>query len=509
MKSFREDEDIDYPNQKTHRSSLYSQSSGLAAMLKGSNMFGLYSKLVNEYTNRNLTKSQDILNAFEGIRKVLERHFGEPFIKGLPVHHFTAALLWTPHSSNQDASQVKHTSKDFAPLMPSWSWAGHAGRVCYGWSGSRDLVGDNEASYKCVPVVVEFAFIELSDRYLSFQRSRPWYTWQGIESPNYSVKYVHDGREIQSPGCGRFLIHYVHFGISFLRRLEVHLLKAVFPKHHHTSDGVRGLEWHQNESEILTFLNSYRRLILSFPFSHMPTLQEFERALRLYRICHNSNSNLDFWPFNCVNENQQVRDTAMGPAESGESQEYPDDSDMKWPFACVPSPSTLRNRLLAGPIVISAVHEGLSFWATVHNFAPERLQGGQLFRNSFSASSYSTTIDGTIQCNVAMLRFTIDSGVSPGQESQTATVFRNAASQPCGIILENEDMCVARINGRRCYLIFLSTCLLEKEVVWDNYIIVAETTETAVWERIAIARVLPSSLEMLDDRGTYRYVQLK
>ena len=506
LKCYREDEDIlDYPNQRTKQSNLYSHNAGLAAMLNNSNLFSLYSNLVNDYTNRNLTNSWDILSAFKGISKALEGPFGDSFIKGLPGSHFHDALLWRPQSSIQKRSELAIASET-SPWIPSWSWAAYTGQICYNWSNSTDRMGGRETPYKLRPIVSGFLFIELDI-----------FSFQGLKSPNYVSQHSQDGRELDSPGSRLFFIHFVHFILFLLRRMEEYLVQhvtALSGYHTRTEDDAMDT-WNREKPRIEEFFDSHAWVFAKSPFPYMPSLDEFRYALKRCKDSDKSTharynvipTDLDFWPFHCSNNDQQRRNATISPCTECEFQESLWDEWATWPFACSPPLSTLRERLQATTINISSTR-GLCFWAHTLPFNPGRLQGGQLFRNSFSMSSYFTTRDGTTQCNVATLSLATDLGVSPGQEIQPATVLWNAVSEPCGIVLENEDTCISRISGRRCYLVPLSQCWFEEEELWHNYMIVAETTDGETLERIAVARIGPNKLRITDIARTLRYIQL-
>ena len=60
-----------------------------------------YMTCVELYTGRNLTKSVDILKAFNGVSRVIEEHLCAPFFFGLPSSHFDFALLWRPKSGKE------------------------------------------------------------------------------------------------------------------------------------------------------------------------------------------------------------------------------------------------------------------------------------------------------------------------------------------------------------------------------------------------------------------------
>jgi hypothetical protein len=72
-----------------------------------------YERLVLSYITRDLSRDEDIVNAFEGIMKTFAPALGTS-IYGLPERHLDMALLWT----TDDTSLVRRTG------FPSWSWVG-------------------------------------------------------------------------------------------------------------------------------------------------------------------------------------------------------------------------------------------------------------------------------------------------------------------------------------------------------------------------------------------------
>ncbi|KAF2801488.1 uncharacterized protein BDZ99DRAFT_553374 [Mytilinidion resinicola] len=151
---YREDEDIcDFPETRKNRSllyspegislpsdpdrsivfsSLYTQTSGLTSMLEAMIPFDLYSSLVYHFTNRKLTETRDILNAFGGISKVLEVSFDSSFCYGLPSIYLDEALLWTPQLRlERRVAPSSLPAHDPILVFPSWSWAGWIGQVSY------------------------------------------------------------------------------------------------------------------------------------------------------------------------------------------------------------------------------------------------------------------------------------------------------------------------------------------------------------------------------------------
>ncbi|KAJ2999053.1 hypothetical protein NUW58_g134 [Xylaria curta] len=75
----------------------------------------VYMRSVELYTERKLTKDQDVLAAFSGVSNILKARMRAPFIHGLPSSHFDLALLWEPTRAPQG----------------DWSWSGWTGPVAY------------------------------------------------------------------------------------------------------------------------------------------------------------------------------------------------------------------------------------------------------------------------------------------------------------------------------------------------------------------------------------------
>jgi hypothetical protein len=80
--------------------------------------FTQYTAAVELYTRRFLTEQLDILNAFEGVARVLQDHMDTSMHFGLPSGLLDSALLW-------ESLQLLPRREGF----PSWSWAGWVGEV--------------------------------------------------------------------------------------------------------------------------------------------------------------------------------------------------------------------------------------------------------------------------------------------------------------------------------------------------------------------------------------------
>ncbi|KAI9685988.1 MAG: hypothetical protein M1822_003971 [Bathelium mastoideum] len=103
--------------------------------------FWVYTKILTLYTQRDLTKSEDILAAFSGTRNSMANTMRAPFIFGLPSSHFDLALLWQHNMpvTRREAANAEQKRERRAADFPSWCWSG--------WQGApagylTDMVGD-------------------------------------------------------------------------------------------------------------------------------------------------------------------------------------------------------------------------------------------------------------------------------------------------------------------------------------------------------------------------------
>lgn len=80
--------------------------------------FETYAKLVDEYTQRRLSKETDILRAFGGLMNKLKNATGMIFVEGLPVGDLLNALMWTCSGGILGGMIQRREQR------PSWSWDG-------------------------------------------------------------------------------------------------------------------------------------------------------------------------------------------------------------------------------------------------------------------------------------------------------------------------------------------------------------------------------------------------
>ncbi|RMZ77017.1 hypothetical protein DV738_g4650, partial [Chaetothyriales sp. CBS 135597] len=73
---------------------------------------------VELYTQRELTNPNDVLNAFDGVRLVLERRIGSTIYYGLIETMLDSSLIW------ESTKRLRHR-----PNFPTWSWSGWVGEI--------------------------------------------------------------------------------------------------------------------------------------------------------------------------------------------------------------------------------------------------------------------------------------------------------------------------------------------------------------------------------------------
>ncbi|PYH28174.1 HET domain-containing protein [Aspergillus neoniger CBS 115656] len=80
-----------------------------------------YSRMVEDFTNRDLTCESDVLRAFAG---VLHTNWGQECYYGLPLRIFRDAIIWT-------AVNKIHPRRHAAPgdVFPTWSWSSIKGPI--------------------------------------------------------------------------------------------------------------------------------------------------------------------------------------------------------------------------------------------------------------------------------------------------------------------------------------------------------------------------------------------
>jgi hypothetical protein len=87
----------------------------------------IWRQIVEDYSRRKLTKSEDRIVAIHGIAKEMQRHFNDDYIAGLWKTMLPIQLLWVP-LDHENVQPLKSRA-------PSWSWLSVEGPVAGIWTG--------------------------------------------------------------------------------------------------------------------------------------------------------------------------------------------------------------------------------------------------------------------------------------------------------------------------------------------------------------------------------------
>ncbi len=131
----------------------------------GNDLDFVYIELAEEYLKRSLSHQSDILNAFQGILRALERETKHPYFWALPTSKLGPALAWTTGEKKVErlAGVEILLNVDETPTvsrLPSWSWISWTGNVLggVGYHGfhHRSSLGPPFYRLKCdgTPIIV-------------------------------------------------------------------------------------------------------------------------------------------------------------------------------------------------------------------------------------------------------------------------------------------------------------------------------------------------------------------
>jgi hypothetical protein len=162
----------------------------------------VYTSLVEAYTNRHLSYSNDILNAFKGISHVIQRRiFDEsPMIYGIPLCVLDFGILWQPAGCCERRTPAdSNNSSEF----PSWTWAG--------WIGPAKYPTLWNISERTIPAVEWYLFIDRPGEPSDLKRRIPrehhgipspdWQQWQDWERHVSDSDIIHYTCVDKDPRC--------------------------------------------------------------------------------------------------------------------------------------------------------------------------------------------------------------------------------------------------------------------------------------------------------------------
>jgi hypothetical protein len=124
--------------------------------------FLFYSSIITEYSRKNLTYPEDVLDAFSGVLSSLEGYSGWSFLQGLPEQLFDWALLWLPVGTIEPRRSMREGRLEF----PTWSWTGWIGGITFTFAFPFTL-------YEIESQIREYEIEEagaLTDTFLTVQR---------------------------------------------------------------------------------------------------------------------------------------------------------------------------------------------------------------------------------------------------------------------------------------------------------------------------------------------------
>lgn len=116
-----------------HQAKIAELQSGPRPEQGGDVFWGHYTHLVMRFSRRQLTKEEDVLNAFTGIIRPLSRIRNTRFVWGHPEKHFSKMLMWSGYPSGRRealcAVPAEGSGGSRRVVFPSWSWMGWRGNV--------------------------------------------------------------------------------------------------------------------------------------------------------------------------------------------------------------------------------------------------------------------------------------------------------------------------------------------------------------------------------------------
>jgi hypothetical protein len=96
-----------------------------------------YRRFISEYTRRNLTFENDIVNAFLGIMAAID----DKFFWDLPLRGFGGYLVWASSTSSFGLGELPDQRRDCGLSIPTWSWLSCKGMIDLGaLKGPIDLL---------------------------------------------------------------------------------------------------------------------------------------------------------------------------------------------------------------------------------------------------------------------------------------------------------------------------------------------------------------------------------
>ncbi|RYP20216.1 hypothetical protein DL765_002890 [Monosporascus sp. GIB2] len=139
-----------------------------------------YQRAVQDYSRKNLTFPQDVLNAFEGIFNRFKRPEDASEIsirqtQGIPAHFLFQGILWFPSDDCQKRFCKPSQPGGLSEQFPTWSWSSWIGPVEFVFAESLWLSRNiSQAPIKRVPIYVPIPFWHYGDSSRRFWSRDTW-----------------------------------------------------------------------------------------------------------------------------------------------------------------------------------------------------------------------------------------------------------------------------------------------------------------------------------------------
>lgn len=145
----------------------------------------VYSRLVEDFNQRQLSYPQDCLSAIAGMLPCYSRVFTGGFLCGLPDMFFDAVLLWQPAGDLVRREPAEMSMKNGSiGHIPTWSWAGWQGSIDFaGWATGNDFVAAcsgwiASTSQQTFPITKWYASADISGRTGKRKINVDWAVWR-------------------------------------------------------------------------------------------------------------------------------------------------------------------------------------------------------------------------------------------------------------------------------------------------------------------------------------------
>jgi len=147
-----------------------------------------YTKCVQLFTRRHMTKRSDKLPAFHAIATLLSTNLSSEFQVGLPTSYLNFALLWTPSASLR-----------WIPDFPSWSWSGWDDAIQYSYPTLEGALVNIHDWLAARTWVEWYVVTPHSEPALAWSGEKTGLTgrWEGYAQPSVGLSFSTYGRTKQ------------------------------------------------------------------------------------------------------------------------------------------------------------------------------------------------------------------------------------------------------------------------------------------------------------------------